>query len=265
VLIWKGCPKCYVGRKHLVRNGTDRKGRQRYKYKRCKACVARIRRVPRPKWRVAGTNVDGGTARRIKTLARWGIPKTVIGDAVDLDRRTVAKVVDYFGKRRSSTPSHPPHHSRPVPTDRPPAVSSASRRDPTSSRTLRYQPHGDWTGEWDADRLRQVVSNLLGNAVQHGAGPIELTVSAEGGDVRLVVHNGGTPIPASVLPTLFDPFVRGTAADSPARRRHGSLGLGLYIAREVVTAHGGTVDVTSSADGGTAFTVRLPRDRRARV
>jgi signal transduction histidine kinase len=88
-----------------------------------------------------------------------------------------------------------------------------------------------------------------------------LTVSGDGADVLLVVHNGGAPIPPSVLPTLFDPFVRATAAESPARRRHGSLGLGLYIAREVVVAHGGTVEVTSSAAGGTVFTVRLPRRR----
>lgn len=131
------------------------------------------------------------------------------------------------------------------------------------TRTLRYEPHGDLSGEWDADRLRQVVSNLLGNAVQHGAGPVGLTVSGEVGDVLLVVHNGGAPIPPSVLPTLFDPFVRAAAAESPARRRHGSLGLGLYIARELVAAHGGTIDVTSSADGGTAFSVRLPRRHRA--
>lgn len=81
--------------------------------------------------------------------------------------------------------------------------------------------------------------------------------------MRLTVHNRGAPIPPSVLPTLFDPFVRGTAVESPARRRHGSLGLGLYIAREVVAAHDGTIDLTSSAAEGTVFTVRIPRRRCA--
>ncbi|HSI33855.1 MAG TPA: ATP-binding protein, partial [Tepidisphaeraceae bacterium] len=75
----------------------------------------------------------------------------------------------------------------------------------------------------------------------------------------LSVHNGGRPIPASALPTLFDPLVRGTVADSPAHRRPGSIGLGLYIVREVATAHGGTIDVTSTADAGTTFTLCLPR------
>lgn len=137
-------------------------------------------------------------------------------------------------------------------------------------RPLRFEAHGDLAGEWDAARLRQVISNLLGNAMQHGTGPVDLTARAraragEGAgdaDVVLTVRNGGKPIPPDVLPTLFDPLVRGTSDASPKARRPGSIGLGLYIAREIVAAHGGTIDVTSSAAEGTAFTVRLPRHRR---
>jgi signal transduction histidine kinase len=134
------------------------------------------------------------------------------------------------------------------------------------TRTLRFQPHGDLTGTWDAARLRQLVSNLLGNAVQHGAsdGPVELSVSAEGSDVVLAVHNGGAPIPPEALPTIFDPLVRGMSSELQKQRRPGSIGLGLYIAREVVTAHGGVIDVKSSEDVGTVFTVRLPRRRATR-
>jgi signal transduction histidine kinase len=148
-------------------------------------------------------------------------------------------------------------------------------------RTLRYEPRGELTGEWDAARLRQVVSNLLGNALQHGAGtgPVELSVSAEerngasgadgaeGGEragIRLVVRNDGPPIPRDALPTIFDPLVRGpspASAELQKQRRPGSIGLGLYIAREVAAAHGGTIEVASSAESGTAFTVRLPRRR----
>ena len=133
------------------------------------------------------------------------------------------------------------------------------------AQAIRFEAGGDLTGDWDAARLRQVVSNLLGNAVHHGAGaaPVDVSVTAEtsSGGVRLAVRNGGPPIPPDALPTIFDPLVRGQSPDAEKRRRPGSIGLGLYIAREVVTAHGGTIDVSSSAEAGTVFTVRLPRRR----
>jgi signal transduction histidine kinase len=132
------------------------------------------------------------------------------------------------------------------------------------ARTLNFRPDGDLTGEWDAARLRQLVSNLLGNAVQHGDadGPVDLSVAAQGADVVLSVRNGGRPIPADAVPTIFDPLVRGGSPELQKQRRPGSIGLGLYIAREIAAAHGGTIDVKSS-EAGTVFTVRLPR-RRAR-
>ena len=130
-------------------------------------------------------------------------------------------------------------------------------------QALRFDAAGDLAGEWDAGRLRQVVSNLLGNAVHHGAGAasVDLSVTADAAGVELAVHNGGPPIPTDDLPTIFDPLVRGQSPDAQRRRRPGSIGLGLYIAREVVTAHGGTIDVASSAAAGTTFTVHLPRRR----
>jgi signal transduction histidine kinase len=129
-------------------------------------------------------------------------------------------------------------------------------------RAVRCEARGELAGEWDAARLRQVVSNLLGNALQHGpeAGPVDLSAAPDGPDgVVLAVHNGGAPIPPDALTTIFDPMVRGTSPDSRRQRRPGSIGLGLYIAREVVVGHGGTIGVASSADAGTVFTVRLPR------
>jgi signal transduction histidine kinase len=133
-------------------------------------------------------------------------------------------------------------------------------------RTLRFHAQGNLSGHWDRARLRQVVSNLLGNAIQHGSddGPVELSVRGSGDEVVLSVRNGGEPIPEELVPTIFDPLVRAPA--SPALQRHrrpGSIGLGLYIARAVVTAHGGSIDVTSSATDGTVFTARLPRGVRA--
>jgi signal transduction histidine kinase len=133
-------------------------------------------------------------------------------------------------------------------------------------RTLRFHSDGDITGVWDAGRLRQVISNLMGNAIQHGSpeGQVELSVAIEGSTpeestVVLRVHNEGAPIPPDLLPTIFDPLVRYATRESTARRRPGSIGLGLYIVREIVVAKGGTVEVASTSQEGTTFTVRIPR------
>ena len=115
---------------------------------------------------------------------------------------------------------------------------------------------GDLAGKWDCPRISQVLSNLLGNAVQHGSPGtrISLTVRGEGKEVVLQVHNLGPRIPEEARASLFDPFKRiGASGEAQS-----SLGLGLYIADRIVTAHGGTITVDSS-DAGTFFTVRLPR------
>ena len=129
------------------------------------------------------------------------------------------------------------------------------------NRPIRFQCQGDLRGHWDPDRLRQVVSNLMGNAIQHGSesAPIELRLIGETSDVVVVVYNGGPPIPPGELPKIFDPLVRGSSADHPMANRPGSIGLGLYIAREIARSHGGKITVASSEKAGTAFTVRLPR------
>ena len=75
----------------------------------------------------------------------------------------------------------------------------------------------------------------------------------------VVVHNGGDPIPPGELSNIFEPLVRGSSAGNPQKNRPGSIGLGLYIARQIAVSHGGNVQVTSTADAGTSFTVRLPR------
>lgn len=128
-------------------------------------------------------------------------------------------------------------------------------------RPLSFHPDGDLTGDWDAARLRQVITNLMGNALQHGAieGPVELAIAAEEATVVLSVHNAGPPIPPEMLNRIFDPLMRHAMSESAMQRVSGSIGLGLYIAREVVVAHGGTIAVTSTAQAGTTFTVRLPR------
>jgi len=128
-------------------------------------------------------------------------------------------------------------------------------------RVIHFQSDGEQTGEWDTDRLRQAISNLLGNAVQHGAedASIDLKVTGNASEVVVLVHNGGPPIPPGELPRIFEPLVRGAGAEHPRRNRPGSIGLGLYIAREVARSHGGRIDVTSSLEAGTDFTMHLPR------
>jgi signal transduction histidine kinase len=120
---------------------------------------------------------------------------------------------------------------------------------------LRFQATGDLRGQWDADRLAQVVSNLVGNAIQHGGGtPVTLIGEEHGDRATLSVHNGGPPIPAETLPLVFEPLARGRVEAAS-----GSIGLGLFIARAIVAAHGGDIRVASSSDEGTTFTVALPR------
>ena len=129
------------------------------------------------------------------------------------------------------------------------------------TRTFDLSVEGDITGQWDHARLRQVVSNLLGNAMQHGTGPIELKMVGEDRGVWFTVHNDGPPIPPGAIANIFEPLVHGgeEKSEPQKRRRPGSMGLGLYIVRAVVSAHGGTIEVTSSAESGTLFTVRIPR------
>lgn len=115
---------------------------------------------------------------------------------------------------------------------------------------------GTLTGSWDGDRLAQVLSNLLGNALRHGAAdrPIALALDgSQGGEVRLEISNGGC-IAADLLPVLFHPFRGGSGQGG---RRDG-LGLGLYIVQQIVSSHGGNIAV-HSADERTCFAVHLPR------
>jgi signal transduction histidine kinase len=111
---------------------------------------------------------------------------------------------------------------------------------------------GDLRGEWDPDRLSQALTNVVVNALRYGEGDVRVRVRDAGAVVNVSVHNGGPPIPAERLGSIFEPFQRGTEVGK-------GLGLGLYIVRAIVDAHGGAVDVTSSSELGTTVVVRLPR------
>ena len=123
--------------------------------------------------------------------------------------------------------------------------------------TLQFSAHGDLKGEWDSDRIAQVLSNLVRNAIQHGAEgvPITLVARGAGSEISLAVHNGGPAIPERALTNIFEPMVRHVGDD----KTNTGLGLGLYIASQIVLSHDGTLEATSTDGGGTTFTARLPR------
>lgn len=124
-------------------------------------------------------------------------------------------------------------------------------------RRLESEMLGNLEGIWDGERLCQVLTNLLGNAMHHGdpAQPVQVTADGRQDDrVSITVRNGGT-IPAELLPTLFNPFRGGERRPG----QHQGLGLGLFIAHQIVRSHGGRIDVRS-ADGVTSFRVELPRE-----
>lgn len=115
-------------------------------------------------------------------------------------------------------------------------------------------------GLYDATRLEQVFSNLIGNAVQHGdpQGAITVALTATDDTLRFTVHNTGAVIPEEVLGSIFNPLDRYSPESPTDKGPHASLGLGLFIASEIVSAHQGHVDVTSSAEAGTVFVVEIP-------
>jgi signal transduction histidine kinase len=113
----------------------------------------------------------------------------------------------------------------------------------------------------DDARLRQALSNLLNNAVQHGdpESPITLVARADGQEIVISVKNLGDPIPGDSLQVIFDPLVQlSTRSAAAPEVPPTNLGLGLFIAREVALGHHGSLDVASDASTGTVFTMRLP-------
>lgn len=126
---------------------------------------------------------------------------------------------------------------------------------------INLEVSGETEGNWDKARIGQVFSNLIGNAVHYGFKdlPVDVKVQGSENEVLLSVHNKGVPIPTATLSTIFDPLSRGIDENNLEYTAPIHLGLGLYITKEIVTAHGGVIGVISSEKNGTTFTVRLPR------
>ncbi|MDQ2987767.1 MAG: HAMP domain-containing histidine kinase [Pseudomonadota bacterium] len=138
------------------------------------------------------------------------------------------------------------------------AIADASAAHPACPFEL--QTAGEMIGDFDSPRLEQVISNLLNNAAQYRGKQHPVTVIATGDADAITVQviNFGTQIPSASLKAVFDPMVQLTVNATQNRART-SLGLGLFIAREITLAHGGTIQAESGTKAGTVFTVRLPK------
>jgi signal transduction histidine kinase len=124
-----------------------------------------------------------------------------------------------------------------------------------SDRRIVVECRGDLVASVDTKRIPQLLSNLVANALQHGAANSAVQISArrEGNDLIIDVRHEGRPIEPTLMQRLFDPLRSGDAEGDTTH-----LGLGLYIARQIALAHGGTIAVESTVSAGTCFTVRLP-------
>jgi PAS domain S-box-containing protein len=128
-----------------------------------------------------------------------------------------------------------------------------------SGSTVTLESTGPALGRWDRVRLEQVVTNLIANALKFGQGkPILVRVDADAAHARVSVHDQGIGIPAADQQRVFQRFERAVPA-----QHFGGLGLGLYIARQIVDAHGGSIRVDSEPAAGTTFVVELPREPAA--
>jgi len=131
----------------------------------------------------------------------------------------------------------------------------------SGDREIAVERHGSAKGIWDPDRLAQVASNLVANALKYGRPdrPVRVELDGRSSDaVRLRVHNEGDPIPPELLDRLFQPWERAGQQGGAAQ----GVGLGLFIVERIVAAHGGNASATSTAEAGTTFEVRLPRAAR---
>lgn len=139
------------------------------------------------------------------------------------------------------------------------AVEDASAAHPKCKFQL--STSGEMIGDFDAPRLAQLFSNLLNNAAQYRSDDQPVTITACGDAETAVVQvtNFGRQIPAESLKAIFDPMVQLAMSDDHKAPNATSIGLGLFIAREIASAHGGTIGAESSLESGTVFTVRLPR------
>jgi signal transduction histidine kinase len=190
----------------------------------------------------AGTKVSDAASRLISSGARM---KDLLDDLLDFNRTKLGLGI------------------RIAPTDLDAALLVADEvklvRAAHPSRVIDLEVAGDVHGHWDGPRLRRLLGNLVLNAIKYGAAdaPVRVSVHDAGAEVEFAIRNSGRAIDPSILDEIFEPLKQGSYVDAvPAA--DSSLGLGLYIAREIAKAHGGRIDVRSDSTE-TVFAVRLPR------
>lgn len=135
-------------------------------------------------------------------------------------------------------------------------------------REIHLKVTGDMNGEWDKPRIGQVFSNLLGNAIQYGFKdvPIKVSITGEKEYIILSVHNDGVSIPQDTIGRIFESLTRANKMADPGSTSESlNLGLGLYITKEIIHAHSGTINVTSTDKDGTMFTACLPRTEHSLI
>lgn len=197
-------------------------------------------------------------ARTVKTVAR------IAASARRMDRM-IRDLLDFArGRLSGGFPIVPaPIDARTVIAD---TVSEIAQAHPARAIECRVAGPGDFHVRWDGDRVAQAIANLVSNAVVHGTDPVVIEPADQRDWIKIEVRNGGE-IPPQILPKIFAPFTqpgtdrRHDGEHKGPERRRGHLGLGLFIVREVATAHGGRV-TAESRDGLTTFTMMLPRDAR---
>lgn len=123
---------------------------------------------------------------------------------------------------------------------------------------LHLQSSDPVQGEWDRLRINQLITNLITNALRHGnpGGPVTVSISAEDDNASLAVHNEGRPIPENIQELIFSGMYTKSNGDHTQQT---SYGLGLYIVKEIVNGHNGSIDLESTEENGTTFTILLPR------
>lgn len=131
------------------------------------------------------------------------------------------------------------------------ASTAAALASAPPDRSITHSAEGDTVAMVDADRLRQVIDNLIDNALKHAAGSVQVAVSGNGKAVRVTVSDDGTGIPPGERSAIFEKFHR-------LESRASGSGLGLWLCRELVTRMSGTVSVDEAPSGGACFSVELP-------
>ena len=181
-----------------------------------------------------------------------------IGRAVQEMNRMIADLLDYTSSRLGAG----------IPIDAQPCDLALVCRNALDSaqashaeQVFELHIEGDLHADADAAKLGQALGNLLLNGVQHGDRTKPITLSATSDDrvAVITVRSHGPAIPADALARLFEPMTRFAGADDSSERARSSMGLGLFIVREIVNGHAGEMAVVSSAASGTLFTIRLPQ------